>query len=83
MPLTSVGGKFELYLISTYLLQLLVADYLREININFYHSLIFICTLAAFKLSSKKKETEIGKEMVEVFKYASNHSNKVGIKKSG
>ena len=30
-----------------------------------------MCTLAAWKKSAKKKETEIVKEMVEVFKYAS------------
>ena len=52
-----------LYLISLYFLELLVAEYLREI-INFYLSLMFICTIAAFKTSSKKKETEIEKEIV-------------------
>ena len=43
---------------------------------NIYLSLMFICTLAALKNSSKKKEAEIGKEIVEVFKYASVRRNK-------
>ena len=45
MSLSSVGEKFELCLTSTYLLELFVAEYIREININFYLSLMFICTL--------------------------------------
>ena len=45
MSLSSVGEKFELCLISTYLLKLFVAEYIREININFCLSLMFICTL--------------------------------------
>ena len=71
MLLGSVEGKFELYLNFTYLLELLVAEYLCEIYINFYLSLMLICVLVALKKFSKKKETEIEKEMVEVFKYAS------------
>ena len=78
MPLESVGAKFELYRISTYLLEFLVAEYLREININIYLSLMFICTLAALKKSSKNKETVIEREMVEVFKYASERRKKAG-----
>ena len=78
MPLESVGAKFELYPISTYLLEFLVAEYLREININIYLSLMFICTLAALKKSSKNKETVIEREMVDMFKYASERRNKVG-----
>ena len=45
MSLSSVGEKFELCLTSTYLLELFVAEYIREININFYLSLMFIYTL--------------------------------------
>ena len=39
---------------------------------------MFSCTLVAFKKSSKKKETEIEKEMVEMFKYASARRKKAG-----
>ena len=63
MPLGSV---------EIYLSELLVAAYLREININFYLSLMFICISAAMKKSSKKKE------MVEVLKYASGRRKKAG-----
>ena len=78
MTLGSVEGKYELYLISTCLLELLVAGYLHEISINLYLSLMFICTLAALKKSSKKKETEIDKEMIVVFKYANGCGKKAG-----
>lgn len=60
-----------LYLTSSYLLELLVPEYLCEINIIFYLALRFIRTLATFKKSSNKKEMEIGKEMVQLFKYGS------------
>ena len=69
MPLGSV---------EIYLSELLVAAYLREININFYLSLMFICISATMKKSSKKKEMEIEKEMVEVLKYASGRRKKAG-----
>ena len=64
--------------VEIYLSELLVAAYLREININFYLSLMFICISAAMKKSSKKKEMEIEKEMVEVLKYASGRRKKAG-----
>ena len=70
--------EFELYLASILLLELLAAEYLCEINIIFYFSLMFICTLAALKKSSKKKETETEKEMVNVLKYASDRRKKAG-----
>ena len=37
-----------------------------------------ICSLDAFKKSSKKKETETEKETVEVFQEASNRRKKIG-----
>ena len=70
--------EFELYLASILLLELLAAEYLCEINIIFYFSLMFICTLVALKKSSKKKETETEKEMVKVLKYASDRRKKAG-----
>ena len=71
----STGEKFELHLISTYLLELFVTDYLREITINFYLSLMYPCTLAALK--------DIEKEMVEVFKYDSDRRKKAVKQKIG
>ena len=64
MPLGSVEEKFDIHLISTYLLELLVAEYLPKFNINFCLPLTFTCTLAGLKKYSKKKEIE--KEMVEM-----------------
>ena len=68
MPVGSVAEKFKLYLASTFLLEELFAEYLRETNISLYLSLMFICTLAALKKSSKKKKTETKNEIVEVSK---------------
>ena len=62
------------FITSTYLLQLLVAEYIREINIIFYLSLMFICTLVVLK----KKGTEIEKEIVKALKYASDCRKKAG-----
>ena len=45
----SFGEKFELYLISTYLFEI-VAECLRETNINFHLSLMFIWTLTTLKI---------------------------------
>ena len=42
----------------------------------FYLSEMFICTFAVFTKSSKKKDAEIEKEIVEVFKYVSHRGNK-------
>ena len=78
MSLGSVGEKFELYLTSTYILELLVAEYLHKINTNFYLSLMFIFALAALKKFSMEKDTKIEKEMVEVFKYAADGRKKRG-----
>ena len=78
MLLGSAEGKFELYLISTYLLEVLVAGSLRGIKINFYLSLMFIYILSALKKLSKKKETKIEKGMVQVLKYASDRRKKAG-----
>ena len=39
---------------------------------------MFICTLAELNKSSKKKEAQTEKEMVEVFKYASDRRIKAG-----
>ena len=78
MLLGSAEGKFELYLISTYLLEVLVAGYLRGIKINFYLSLMFIYILTALKKLSKKKETKIEKGMVQVLKCASDRRKKAG-----
>ena len=78
MPVISVGEKLELYSISTYPLELLIAEYLRETNISFYLSVMFICFLAALKKLLKKKETEIEREVVEVFKYTSDRRKKAG-----
>ena len=78
MPVISVGEKLELYSISTYPLELLIAEYLRETNIIFYLSVMFICFLAALKKLLKKKETEIEREVVEVFKYTSDRRKKAG-----
>ena len=66
-------GKIGVILISFYLLDLLVVEYLLEININFYLSFMFICTLASLKESSQKK---IEKEIIEVFKHASDRRKK-------
>lgn len=70
MSLSSVGEKFELCLTSTYLLELFVAEYIREININFYLSLMSLCTSCIEKVFEEKKR-EIEKEIVEGFIYAS------------
>ena len=70
--------KFELYLISTGLLELLIVEYIHEIDISFYLSLMFIYSSAALKNSSKKKETGIEKEIVEVFKCTSDRRKKAG-----
>ena len=78
MLLGSAEGKFELYLISTYLFEVLVAGYIVGIKINFYLSLMFICTLTALKKLSKKKETEIEKGMVQMLKYPSDRRKKAG-----
>ena len=78
MPVISVGEKLELYSISTYPLELLIAEYLRETNISFYLSVMFICFLATLKKLLKKKETEIEREVVEVFKYTSDRRKKAG-----
>ena len=76
MALISVWEEFSLNSIFIYRLELLVADCLRVININFCLSLMFICLLLAFKKSSKKKETAIEKEIAEMFKYASDRRKK-------
>ena len=76
MSLGSAGEKFELCITSTYLVEFIAAEYFREIDITSYLSLMFIRTLTALKKSSKKKETEIQKEMVEVLKYASDRRKK-------
>ena len=68
------GEKFELYPVSFYL----VAEYFREVSINVYLSLMFICTLTALKKSSKMKETEIEKEIVELLKHANDQRKKAG-----
>ena len=60
----SVSEKFSFYLISTYLLELLAAEYLQETNIS-----IFI--LDAVKKASKKKERGIMMEIVEVLQQTS------------
>ena len=75
----SIGDKFKLYLISTYLSEVFVAEYLREININFY-TFFNVCLyfIVAMKKYSKRKETEIENKMVEVFKYTSNRWKKAG-----
>ena len=44
---------------------------------------MFICTLAALRKSSKKKEIKTLKEMVEVFKYANDRRKKAAIEKIG
>ena len=56
------------------------AQCLGEIWTNFHISLIFICTLAAFKLKkgSKKKEGEVEKEIGEMFKDACESVEKTG-----
>ena len=55
----SVWEKFYLHLplTSTYLVELLAAEYLRETNNQVYVSFIIFCSLDALKKSSKKKET--------------------------
>ena len=63
--------NFLFYLISTCLLELLAAEYLRETNINFYISFIDFCSLDAVKKASKKKETRINMEIVEVLQQTS------------
>ena len=73
-------GKIWVILISFYLLDLLVVEYLLEININFYLSFMFICTLASLKKSSQKK---IEKEIIEVFKHASDRKKKTERQKIG
>ena len=50
-------------------LELLAAEYLRETN--FYFSFIAFCSLDALKKASKKKETRIKMEIVEVLQQAS------------
>ena len=66
-----------LYFISNYL-QLLVAEYLCEININVSICLMFIYTSAALKKSLKKKKIEVEKEIKEVFKHARDCGKKAG-----
>ena len=61
--------KFWLYLTSKCLLELPAAEYLRETN--FYISFIVFCSLGAVKKASKKKETRIKMEIVEVLQQAS------------
>ena len=39
---------------------------------------MFICTLAALKISSKKKETKKEKDIVEVFKHDGDRRKKAG-----
>lgn len=39
---------------------------------------MFICTLAALKKFSKKKETEIEKEMTDVFKHTCDRGKEAG-----
>ena len=65
----SAGEKSELYLISTYLSELLVAENLCEINIIFSLYLCFSCIENLRQ--SKKKEAEIEKGIDDLFKYAS------------
>ena len=57
---------------------LLSARYLREFNINFYIPIMVIFSLDAFKKSSKKKETGIEKEIVDVLQQASDRRKKTG-----
>ena len=67
-------GKFEPHLTSTCFLQLLDAKYLRETretNISIFILFMIICYLDALKKSSKKKETRIKKEVVDVLQQAS------------
>ena len=68
--LGSVWEKIELHLNSTCLLELLAAEYLREINIYIfiYHSLMVTCSLDALKKSSKNEEMRIKKEKFEVLR---------------
>ena len=66
-----------IYVASPCLLELLATEYLREI-INFHFSLMSIRSLAALKVSSKKKEMAIEKEIVAVLKHASDHRKKTG-----
>ena len=67
-----VWGKFQLHLTSTWFLELLAAEYLRETNVSiFYISFIVFCFLDALKKSSKKKEIKIKMETVEVLQKAS------------
>ena len=76
--------KIELHLICTCLLELFPAVFLRKIIfINFYISVIAICSLDALKKSSKKKETGTEKEMIELLQQASDHRKKAGKKKIG
>ena len=58
-------GNLELHLTSTYFLELLAAEYLRETN-NFYTLFINGYLFNILKKSSKKKEMRIKKEKVEV-----------------
>ena len=56
--------NFELYFISPCLLELLDAEYRREINTSFFYmQLMANFSLATLNKSTKKKETEIGKEI--------------------
>ena len=65
--LGSVWEKLYFHLTSTSLLKLLAGDYLYESNISiFIISLMFTCSIDALEKSSKKKETTIKKEIVEV-----------------
>ena len=70
--LGSVWEKLYLHLTSTHLLELLAGDYLHETNISiFIISLMFTCSIDTLKKSSKKKETTIKKEIVEVLQQPS------------
>ena len=60
-------GKILVNLTSTCLSELLPAEYLREANISIFIShLLFFFSLDALKKSSKKKETRIKMEIVEL-----------------
>ena len=77
--------KIELHLTSTCFLKLLAAEYLRETNISIFisHSLIVICSLDAFKKSSKRKDMRIKKENVEVLQQTLYSRKETGKQKIG
>ena len=70
-------GKIRGNLTSTCLLELLAAEYLRETYISFFLYLIY-GYVDALKESSKKKETRIKKEIVDVLQQATYRRKRSG-----